>query len=42
MCTLVRGEGDHVMSYYSPLCRELIRCGTPDDSLVRLSEIEIC
>jgi hypothetical protein len=42
MCTPVRGEGAHVMVYCSPLCRELRRCDTPDDSLARLGEIEIC
>jgi hypothetical protein len=27
--------------YYSPLCRELRQCGTPNDSHVRPSETEI-
>jgi hypothetical protein len=32
----------HVMVYRSPLCRELRRCVTPDDSPVDSVEIEIC
>jgi hypothetical protein len=39
MCTLVKGEGAHIVL----LCVEkLRRYGTPYDSPMRLNEIEIC
>jgi hypothetical protein len=38
MCTPVWGEGAHIVLLY---VEKLRRYGTPDDSPVRLSEIEI-
>jgi hypothetical protein len=39
MCTLVKGEGAHIVLLF---VEKLRRYGTPDDYPLRLSEVEIC